>query len=158
MAPGDGAGTAGSPDETGAGVGGSEAAGAAGGSEAAGAGLVVGALAAGRPGVAIGAGVTAAGGVDGSGAADEAGADDGTGVAAPWAPVPSFGPWGFVSAHWLPLGLAAISRPVARPGGKAPGACPSMGQRSPARGVKPTSTRPPGWNSMASASCAVASR
>ena len=65
-----------------------------------------------------------------------------------WPVAPSPESPGFVSAHWLPLSLAAICCPVACPGGRAPGTWPSMGQRSPVRGVKPTSTRPPGLNSM----------
>ena len=61
------------------------------------------------------------------------------------------------SAQAVPCRLAAIWRPVARPAGRARGARPSTGQRSPRRGVKPTSTRPPGWNAIWSCSWAMAS-
>ena len=82
---------------------------------AAGAGLGVGAAGAGSSGTPDGSGV-------GEGAEPAAGS---------WPAAPSPGSPGFVSAHWLPLSLAAICCPVARPGGRAPGTWPSMGQRSP---------------------------
>jgi len=60
-----------------------------------------------------------------------------------------------VCAQLLPCGLRAISRPVARPSGRAVGAFPSTGQRSVERGTNGTSTRPPGTRSSRSAACAI---
>ena len=109
-----------------------------------------------RAGVVDGAGaavVVGAGAVDGDGSGAAVGFGTGPDASGAGEAEPAAGdglaaggsaPGSRRSAQAVPCSLAAIWRPVARPAGSAEGTWPSTGQRSAARGAKPTSTGPAG--------------